>query len=730
MLGRCSNCAACENICNANTQGDILSDHWEVIQRHVHGREFSESAFFDEWFYRRGRAYTILFKRHLGITNLQFAELYALLRQYTSETSDERVASEFVSSALMFHNSHDFKSTLKTVVESLLESMPTDPETIDWTGFSAAYDSLLKYSMILDARYGSCSLLVPPNLSVALAEICVQSGYVDSCGLQIYARSFEKVVPGELVDSLKAYLKVREDKGFEQKVHFAVWAHEHFPPQKNDGTERIRDGIDALKLYQDKLRLGKTKLWGFVKQKIESDRELKARLHVAEAGDDHRDPPRGLDGTIWLLQDRSIEYLPRIHPGSKRFLLCYHQVFKNCNPLHVFDENKPAWVAPVTIPHSLLGAMVNLSRPWPKRVVKIHDPFCGTGSLVLEMLKDGQACATGGDLAPETPLLYSDNLAFLASPRADLERFANNLSTVAAKLKVTSVGDLDVLLMNVNQRLENLSREVRGDFSCATEMVSRLKKESIASGDVPSYSFSQDILAKLETYSLQCRLFFYAILRAELSHAGAGGRRDHKWSDGFAKSADQLAAQIRVYAIWQEREDCARQLPRLSAQLMRHDGKFAMQLSVSHATFSEAIGRGGTLPVCTLDATNADAHEDDYYDVVVTDPPYGFNTEEDVVELAKLYAALVRVWVKKVAPKGHLIICLPEETYNGQALPFCTSASLVTVQVLAAVSAIGKRVVNTAKVRPSSAPGLSPPYYWESDKVLRRVILHFQIDWA
>ena len=50
--------------------------------------------------------------------------------------------------------------------------------------------------------------------------------------------------------------------------------------------------------------------------------------------------------------------------SSKRFLICYKQEFRNENPFHIFDENKPAWVSHTTAPHALTAAMLNIARPF------------------------------------------------------------------------------------------------------------------------------------------------------------------------------------------------------------------------------------------------------------------------------------------------------------------------------------------------------------------------------
>ncbi|OOG85160.1 hypothetical protein B0E41_08645 [Hydrogenophaga sp. A37] len=116
----------------------------------------------------------------------------------------------------------------------------------------------------------------------------------------------------------------------------------------------------------------------------------------------------------------------------------------------------------------------------------------------------------------------------------------------------------------------------------------------------------------------------------------------------------------------------------------------------------------------------------DLYDCIVTDPPYGFNTEEDSSTLAKLYYRFLRKWIARIKPDGHLVLCLPQEAYNGQPLPSCTNPQIVISQILAIAIELNRTAFLPVRSLASNSPGSTAPYYWESAKVLRRTILHFQ----
>lgn len=74
--------------------------------------------------------------------------------------------------------------------------------------------------------------------------------------------------------------------------------------------------------------------------------------------------------------------------------------------------------------------------------------------------------------------------------------------------------------------------------------------------------------------------------------------------------------------------------------------------------------------------------------------------------------------------RGHLILCLPAQSYTGRDLPLCTKGDLIVNQVLTKAQKLGKEVILPGRNIPRS--DFSPPYYWEADRALRRTILHFQ----
>ena len=118
---------------------------------------------------------------------------------------------------------------------------------------------------------------------------------------------------------------------------------------------------------------------------------------------------------------------------------------------------------------------------------------------------------------------------------------------------------------------------------------------------------------------------------------------------------------------------------------------------------------------------------EDEYDVIVTDPPYGFNTQEDIEELFKIYTQGIKKLIVALRDPGQLILSLPEHSYNGQHLYSFTQKDFLIQQIISTVQQCGKEIVNPASSLTYDRQLFRPPYYWESKRSLRRSIVHFRI---
>jgi tRNA G10 N-methylase Trm11 len=116
------------------------------------------------------------------------------------------------------------------------------------------------------------------------------------------------------------------------------------------------------------------------------------------------------------------------------------------------------------------------------------------------------------------------------------------------------------------------------------------------------------------------------------------------------------------------------------------------------------------------------------YDAIITDPPYGFNTDEDYWALAKFVREMIPALIKSLKPEGgQLILAAPQVSFSGRVvMPFVRSLVLGR-EIIKWCSQNGRECVNLATVLPKDLSSIRPPYYWIAEKTLQRKILHFWV---
>ena len=492
---------------------------------------------------------------------------------------------------------------------------------------------------------------------------------------------------------------------YTRPMFFSVYAHEDFTEFDRKDAGNLRGGLDDVKVFVEKFYMGSERLVDVLKKLAAIHPE---QLEIAEPNDfreEHKSFRSRSDAdherTMWLVVDHPLSKdCPR---GSKeRFYLCYEQLYKNANPFHILDENKPAWVAHTTIPHTLVGAMINITRPfWPASKVTIGDPFVGTGTIALELLKYDNVEFVGTDKAELAPLLFKDNLWFFSASAKALQLYIDGLSAynsaVVAPKNFAEIDPVKEAFQTALNAFDDAGKQFRGD----------------------AFEPSSAFVKQFGRMSRMTRLFFYVLLRTKVRYIGtfsrAGGALAGAWSSAFQKEAKQLREQL----------DELRKL-RLNKEVAQCGRISVIQGWYSHAcTFSgvsqDGAGRG-VVRVC--DATMLEAAS---CDVIITDPPYGFNTDDDYAESAKLYSEFISILVRALRGDAQLVVALPDWSHTGRHIPLYALQGIVTQQVLVAAQHHKKEVVHAANLMAEPMELFRPPYYWESDRALKRAVLHFRI---
>jgi len=264
--------------------------------------------------------------------------------------------------------------------------------------------------------FGSCSVFLPIGLSSKIDKVIHDSGYIHSGGKSIYIRNIKKARKNEFLENLKNYLLQNDSTN---KIPFVVYSHEDFSNYDSSSSEYINKGIESLKIYVEKMDMGRTKLPNLLNE-IASDLLCKEKLILPDPGNYKTKHSFESDKTIWLISDRSISSTTLNNSGQNRFYILYEQVYKNGSPFFFFDENKPGWKSHTTMPHSLTAALLNIAK---SQLVEgpICDPFGGTGTTWFEAKRIGLnneiVCS---DLNILTHILIEDNLSFFCKDFKEL----------------------------------------------------------------------------------------------------------------------------------------------------------------------------------------------------------------------------------------------------------------------------------------------------------------------
>jgi len=660
--------------------------------------KFSVDDFLRIWFRDMSRSFLFLFKKNLSLTDIQYGELLALLRCHTQNTDKQAVDS------LHFLTSEEFKFGLENII---IKIHATFPDKIEFVEFVIEnYSSILRPVVIVEPSRGTCTVYIPPHYEIDLYAICAESGYIHSCGYNVYMELLEKSAEIDLQASIRSHL----DKFQKVKtpVFLCAYAHEDFTDYDREVASDLKGGLDDVKIYIEKYYLNNQRLVSVLKN---LKKYFLHELVIPDPGDYRRalkvaKEERGIDSshTLWLIIDESISR-DNTDTENKKYIICYDQRYKNENPFHIFNENKPAWVAHTTIPHTLAGAMINITRPWwPKNsTVKISDPFCGTGTFWMEAMKFPNVQLECSDFEPIGKLLGDDNLVFFTMSREDIDDVLQQLVLLMGWLKGENpYGSKHII--NKYEWAEARYNSLQGDVEDA------------------DFEFTEEFIIEITKETPLHRLVFYLMLRTHIRHIGGFTRESEGWNAAMVKETKTLFNQIERLRELKNKE--INEVPRENLSecfnLFQSDYSIGCSINVQKCR----VLLGDSITICQKDACFIDS--EGAYDLIVTDPPYGFNTDDGYGNLARVYAKSIRNMIRSLKDGGQLVMSLPERSHTGRNIPAFATKDWLTLQIISEAQEMNFHAIKQAQVLPFWDKMFRPPYFWQSDRALRRSILHFR----
>ena len=672
---------------------DLLS---QCLSDSIEDNRISVSTFFTQWFRMFGTPYYFLFRKNLRVTNIQVAELIALLRRHTRGPDNNRIR------GLNLISSSEFRAGLEKLIDSFSDLSNTNDLIQQLVQYIAP---LAQNTIIYDVYFGSALVMLPPGLFCDMALICSLSGYIYACGPNLLFRNINKVTEHLLFDALDNFVK----RGLPDKalpVRLVIYAHEDFTKHDRSKAAELINGLDDVKIFIEKYYIGNQRLVE-VLSNIES--RFQNQLHLLEPGPFHEinqkarqdcDPNR----TLWLVIDHGICDVKRLK-SDDQYLICYEQLYFNDNPLHIFDENKPAWIDHTTIPHTLMGAMLNITSPWwpDDRVPIIGDPFVGTGTAWLEATKCGLE-TNCSDLLPIADILCQDNAWFLSRSAKELSKLSEGINE-AEKISLTTL------------LLPQFSRKRPTRAFLAKRWLAEILKliPDEPSGELVTTSVAEELRKQSDILH---RILFYIALRTRRRHTASFMRLSEDWEEAYRMESTGLVRQIEALIETYVRMSEGK---KQSNSVILFPGDYSQSVCLS---IVDRLVSNDTSPVrAGADVRNFARRS---CDIIITDPPYGFNADIAPSKLASLLQETIGIILDALVDDAQLVIALPDWSHIGRELPFFVLKEMFTQQVILAASQRNMEIIGSNYGVPPPGWLCRPPYYWESARALRRAILHFR----
>lgn len=561
---------------------------------------------------------------------------------------------------------------------------------------------------IVDFYMTTAKVYIPDGVDIDFRGVMASSGFIHSYGNLIYFEDHQASNPIDLGFALKQALAMAEDE--KKKSLIVPYCHEDFTARDREKSMFLEHGLDNIKLHITKTYIGQERLHEFLEDFVLSNKSdcCLAPSDYTESRAEFQKKFEGKEmSTVWIISDFSLRE-DELSPSNSRNLIVYRQILKNENIYHLYEENKPAWASHTTLPHSLAGAMLNLARRWISLENPIVcDPFSGSGTIYLEAQKfTGLRCAAF-DLSPLNREVMSDNIRFFrlnyeelkeVQERLVLFRNAKGISMPLAKKKTESDEIADILGV------------VRGwQDTLKTEDFLHLDEQQIRGG-----------LDKIGD-DLARRVVLYCALRASVRGKVELERDTASWEVLFHREIDTLLKQIKNHV-----EELG-----VIGGVIQSD-----TVTVGRGSYSNQVmppipsGRSDDLfSLNEFDVADVKDLPNGVFDAVICDPPYGFNTEEDRMEIVKFANLLVERIVESLKPEGgQIIMALPRVSLSGREIPLSLRSDQIARAIIDYCLRTGRFCWRPSVVFPCPITRwINPPYYWRSEKALIRNIIHFWV---
>jgi len=736
-------------------------------------------------------SYFFLLWKNMAVTNVSLIEAMCLIRNFTVERSTGNdIQINFFSTERYKTFFRDLWGSFYAEPETLPQSdSHTNAITSAVDSLIKFHWDFFYRTVVFDPYFTSIIVHIPRSLSVDVDAVTIRSGYIHSSGPCLYFRNIDKVEKQVIRKRIEHFLSHDTTKNY----FISPYASELFSPYESDSSASVRNGLDGVKINLRKHFIEKDPLLTFLEklsQWNDGRLILPVGLHGYRTERENSvDKGADLDCTIWFLVDAGYSYVHQdrtLNRSKNIYLVVYAQSMFNNDQFTIFKERKPAWVSSTTIPHTLSSAMVNIAAYYGKLYTKpqspkvILDPFCGTGTVLFDAAaRFPNAIVVGMDREPLVPTMIRDNYNFFASAQsADTSKTALNVfQMVERHLTAALKGEK---LNSVTKKLLAAEKSsVRSDLGlkqpvelfnfCGGILFRELRLSRLAhisEADVPiseaaiislsRKGFSIELLKLLGSTDtkLVTRILFYAMWRALLMNTFSIRSQVYSIERIYRIFIDEFQKCILEHSDLCELMETSEALspadPKNGVltreQFCVRQGSYSRQGCVSpHAlervpcttlangdfgrfTNLRELGSGITVGMVD-DSLRVVSKFQNQVDVLITDPPFGFNTLGDnVAEMQSLYANMAKTLLGCLNKQGQMFLALPAFAKNGKQIPFYQTNESVIRQIISEAERSGRRIVTVREAFPVDKEPFRLPWYWGSASTVERRILHIQTE--
>jgi len=163
----------------------------DSIKRGQLDRQTFAYRFFEYWFRQDGSCFFFLFKKNLRVTNIQFGELYALIRANLTFLDQQEPPH------LRLLSVPEFLASLRRITETFKVAARRERLFV-----AHSYAQEFGQTLVIDPLFGSCLVYLPPLLRLNLERICGESGYIHSCGVNLFSQFAYNTRTEDLIEAL------------------------------------------------------------------------------------------------------------------------------------------------------------------------------------------------------------------------------------------------------------------------------------------------------------------------------------------------------------------------------------------------------------------------------------------------------------------------------------------------------------------------------------------------